>query len=155
MRARAIPIAAAALLAPLAGPACASAHEVLHVVVPGRAVAVRVFESAGEPLAGDDYQVFSPADPGAPYQTGRTDRAGWLAFVPAAPGRWRVRVVEPGGHGLDTVVDTGALGAAGGGGGGSRLGGALFVLRPALGVVLIALVFGALALLARRKRRSR
>ncbi len=153
MRARAIPIIAAALLAPVAGDSRASAHEVLHEVVPGRAVAVHVFESDGDPLAGDDYQVFSPSDPGAPYQTGRTDRAGWLAFVPDAPGAWRVRVLEPGGHGLDAVIDTAALGAAVSGGA-SRFGGVLFVLRPALGVALIALVFGALALLARRKRRS-
>ncbi|WP_242339521.1 MULTISPECIES: hypothetical protein [unclassified Anaeromyxobacter] len=134
-------------------PAGARAHEVLHDVERGRAVAVRVYESDGEALADAPFEVFSPSTPGAAYLAGRTDRAGWLAFVPDAPGRWRVKVVEAGGHGLDTTVEVAQAGAAAQGGARAG-GGAAFVLRPLLGAAVIAAVFGALVLLARRRSTS-
>jgi nickel transport protein len=147
--------------------AVARAHEVLHEVRPGGAVALRAYESDGEPLANVPYEVWSPADGKGPWQEGRTDRAGWLSFVPEVPGSWRVKVVEAGGHGLEVVVDTAALAppapaptpatgpatspappqasAAGPG--------AAFVLRPLLGVLLVGALFGGLVLLYRRKPR--
>ncbi len=146
------PAAALALL--LAAPALA--HEVLHEVQRGRALAVRAYESDGDALAQATYRVYSPADPGTPFLEGRTDRNGWLAFVPDAPGRWRVQVVGTDGHGLDLVVDGTAPAAAAGAPapapGGGEPSGAAFVLRPLVGLLAVAGLFAALFLFYRRKR---
>ena len=83
------------------------------LVEQGRAVAVKVYFADGEALAYCQYEVFSPADPKIPYQKGRTDRNGYLAFVPDAAGRWRVKVVDSTGHGFDTEVDVASSGAGG------------------------------------------
>jgi nickel transport protein len=138
---------AAALGLP-AGPA--RAHETLHEIVRSNAIAVRVFESDGGPLGDVAWEAWSPSDPRSPWQKGRTDRRGWLAFVPDAPGRWRVRVVEETGHGVDLVVEAGAVTAPE-----TREGspppGAAFVLRPLAGVAAIGAVFAVLFLLYRRR----
>ena len=142
--------ALAALLALAAAPALA--HEALHEVSRGRAVAVRAYLADGEPLAYTAYEVYSPADPRVPHQKGRTDRAGWLAFVPDAPGRWRVRVIDDGGHGLDAEVDAEAPAGPAAGGAPS---GAAFVLRPLLGLAAIGAVFAALHAARRRRGTAR
>lgn len=144
MRSAGALVLAAALLAP----AAARGHEVLHDVVRGRAVAVRARYADGEPLAYATYEVYAPADPATPWQKGRTDRAGWVAFVPDAAGRWRVKVVDDGGHGLDVAVDATA-GDASGAAPPASVG---FVLRPLVGVAAIAALFALLFLLHRRQR---
>jgi nickel transport protein len=139
-----------------AGPALA--HEVLHEVQRGRAVAVRAWFPDGESLAYVQAEVFSPADGKIPHWKGRTDRNGWLAFVPDVAGRWRVRIVDATGHGLDTVVEVAppaglaaAPVAASGSGSGPGASTLAFALRPAVGVTLIAAIFGFLYLRGRRK----
>ena len=139
-------------------PAVPVAHEVLHEVQHGRAVAVHAWFPDGESLAYVQAEVFSPADGKIPYWKGRTDRNGWLAFVPDVPGQWRVRIVDSTGHGLDTTVEVappGTLGSAPGGAAGAGPSGMAslgFVLRPVLGVALIAAIFGFLYLRGRRSR---
>lgn len=75
-------------------------------------VAVR-FRSAhgGKPLARAWVQVFAPADPREPRETGRTDAAGRYEFRPDAPGTWRVRAVDATGHGAVAKVEVTAAGA--------------------------------------------
>jgi nickel transport protein len=143
-------LAALAALLALSGPAPAAAHETLHEVVRGKAVAVRAFFADGEPLAYAAYEVYAPADPRIPWQKGRTDRDGWLAFVPAAPGAWRVKVIDDTGHGLDLTVDA----AAPAGPAAAGPAGAAFVLRPLLGLLAIGAVFAALVLAYRKKGRA-
>ncbi len=135
-----------ALLAP-----SALAHETLHQVVHGKAVALRAYESDGDPLAGAAFEVYSPAEPRLPWTTGQTDRDGWLAFVPSAPGRWRVRVIEAAGHGLDVEVEAtpAPLERA------VTPSGAAFFLRPLLGLGVIGLIFAALFLAWRKKGAAR
>jgi nickel transport protein len=142
-------VAAVALLSPLA----AAGHEVLHQIERGRAVAVKAYFADGEVLAYTEYEIYSPSDPRIPTQKGRTDRSGWLSFVPDAPGKWRVRVIDRTGHGLDLEVDAGPA-AAGPtvpdrGGPTSTT---AFVLRPLLGLAVIAAVFA--LLIARRRPRT-
>jgi nickel transport protein len=133
----------------LLGPGAAAAHEILHTVERGRAVAVKVFEDDGEPLAGARYEVYAPADPAVAYGKGVTDRSGYLAFVPDADGPWRVKVVEATGHGLDTTIEvTGSAPPVSRGPGTAG-----FVLRPLVGLAALALMFGALVVVARRRRR--
>ena len=140
-----------AVLAAVAVPALAGAHEVLHAVERGRAVAVRAWESDGDPIAGARYEVYSPSDPKVPYQNGRTDRNGWLAFVPDVAGTWRVKVVGPDGHGLDVEVDASAGPVAPAAPAGAAVSTAAFVLRPLVGLAAIGAVFGGLFRFYRRK----
>lgn len=149
--------AALAAVAALVVAAPAGAHEVLHVVERNRAVALKAYFSDGEVLAYVQYEVYAPTDPKIPHQKGRTDRSGWLAFVPDAPGKWRVRVFDDTGHGLDVQVDASPPGAATAES--TAASGALpvaaFVLRPLVGVAAIGLVFAALVVLYRRTRTTR
>jgi nickel transport protein len=130
-------------------PALAGAHEILHDVEGGRAVAVKVYESDGELVAGARYEVFAPSGGATAWASGRTDRNGWLSFVPDAPGAWRVKVVGDEGHGLDARVDVSAPAAAAPASG--AVPGAAFVLRPLVGVAAIAAIFGGLLVLYRRR----
>lgn len=155
MRGAATGFAAALVLAGGLAPLRAGAHEIMHEVQRGRAVALRAFFPDGEALAYASAEVYSPADPRIPHWKGRTDRNGWLAFVPDVAGKWRVRVVDTTGHGLDTEVEVALPAglAAAPGAAPSGMASAAFVLRPLVGVTLIAAIFGALYL--HRRRRSR
>jgi len=143
--------ARAALLAAALAASPARAHETLHDVERGRAIAVRAYFADGDCLAYAAYEVYSPADPRIPHQKGRTDRNGWLAFVPDAAGKWRVKVIEATGHGLDLEIDaaTSALAPAVPSGPRSPV---AFVLRPLVGLAAIGAVFAALYLGYRRKK---
>jgi nickel transport protein len=132
-------------------PGQASAHEILSSVERGRAVAVKAFFSDGEPLAYAEFQVFSPADAKIPYQKGRTDRSGYLAFVPNLPGNWHVRVSDASGHGLELDVAAAEGQQAQGGTAPTGPASWAFLLRPVLGVLLIAALFVGLLLFYRRK----
>jgi nickel transport protein len=139
------------LVALLFAAAPARAHEVLHAVERGKAVAVKAYFADGEALAYTEYQVFSPADRKIPYQKGRTDRAGYLAFVPDPPGKWRVVVTDSTGHGLDIEVD------AGGAEPGKTVPNAAvsswaFAVRPVVGVLVIGALFALLVFMYRRKK---
>jgi len=148
-----------AAIALLALPAATRAHEVLHEVQRGRAVAVHAWFPDGENLAYVQAEVISPADGKIPYWKGRTDRNGWLAFVPDVPGSWRIRIIDSTGHGLDTTVEVPASGTSGSAPGGaagaepSRVASLAFALRPVLGVALIAAIFGLLFLRGRRSKK--
>jgi nickel transport protein len=132
----------------VAGPA--RAHEVLHTVERGKAIAVKAYFADGEALAYAEYQVFSPADRKIPYQKGRTDRAGYLAFVPDPPGKWRVVITDATGHGLDIEVDAGkALSAVTPK---AAVSSWAFAARPVLGVLVIVTLFGLLVFIYRRKK---
>jgi nickel transport protein len=138
------------LLALAARPA--RAHETLHEVARGKAIAVKAYFVDGEVLAYTAYEVYSPADPRIPYQKGRTDRSGWLAFVPDAPGKWRVKVIDDTGHGLDVQLDAEAPGAAPApAAAGGAVSSAAFVLRPLLGLAAIGAVFAVLYVTHRRR----
>ncbi len=149
---RATPAAAVAALALLAA-APAAAHEVRHEVQRGRAIAVRATYADGEPLAYCEAEVYAPADGKIPWQKGRTDRKGWVAFVPDGPGTWRVRVVDTTGHGVvaEVVVDATdpAAAPAAEARGAPRV--LALALRPLLAVAVIGAVFAALSWRARRR----
>jgi nickel transport protein len=135
----------------LALPAAAAAHEVRHEVERGRAIAVRATSGHG-PLADATFELFSPADPAVPYLAGRTDRAGWVAFVPDRPGAWRVRIVDDGGHGTELTVEADA--PAGAPRAAEPPATAAAVLRPLAGVGAIGAFFAAVILLRRRRARA-
>lgn len=132
-------------------PRVARAHEVLHEVEWNRAVALRAYFADGEPLAYAQYEVYSPGDPKIPHQKGRTDREGWLAFVPAAPGTWRVKVVDGTGHGLAVAVEAAPGSPAARSSPSAVAPGAIaFVLRPLVALAAVGAVFGLLLAVYRR-----
>jgi nickel transport protein len=141
----------AALALGLAFAATAAAHETIHEIQRGKAIAVKASFADGEVLAYTAFEVYSPADAKLPWLKGRTDRAGWLAFLPDVPGKWRVKVFDATGHGLDLEVEaTPATGELAGPPVAGRL---AFILRPLLGLAVIALVFASLVLAWRKKER--
>lgn len=146
-RLTALAAAAAVLVA-----APAAAHETLHEVARGKAIAVRAYHADGEALAHAACEVYSPADPGVPHQQGRTDRNGWVAFVPDVPGTWRVKIIDEDGHGLDVGIDAGGPAGAPAAPAAGGMSSAAFVLRPLAGLAVIGAVFAALILAYRRKR---
>jgi nickel transport protein len=135
-------------LAALLAPAAAAAHEVTHEVVYGGAVAVRARYAGQEPMAYAEYQIFAPNDPKLPWQKGRTDRDGWLAFVPSQQGTWRVQVADRSGHGMILSVSARPPAVAP-----EKAEGAIsWIVRLAGAVLAIGLVFAGLAAVQRRRR---
>lgn len=139
---------AALLLVALAVPTQALGHEVLHTTESGKAWSVKAYFADGEVLAYTPYEIYSPADTKIPYQKGRTDRSGYVAFVPDTPGAWRVKIIDESGHGLDTLVEVSQAGAPLASAPASTAG---FALRPLVGLVAIAAVFASLMLAYRRR----
>lgn len=130
-------------------PAAAAAHEVTHDVVYGRAVAVRARYAGAEPMSYAEYQVFSPSDANVPWAKGRTDREGWLAFVPFEAGTWRVQVADGTGHGVILSVSARPLAVPP-----ERAEGTLsWLVRLAGAVLVVGIVFVALAAVQRQRRR--
>jgi nickel transport protein len=137
-----------AALALLALPAAGRAHEILHEVERGRAIAIRVYEADGELVANAPFQIFSPDGGATAWASGRTDRNGWLSFVPDAPGTWHVKVVGDDGHGVDARVEVTASAATPRG---TPVSGTAFILRPLIGVAAIAALFAGLFAVYRKK----
>jgi nickel transport protein len=145
-----------ALLLTLGLAPTASAHEMLSSVERGRAVAVKIYESDGDLVTDGVYEVFSPGAPEVAFQKGRTDRGGYLSFVPDRPGAWRVKVLGPEGHGLELTlpVDDSAGTTAGAGTASGCPTPTAFALRPLVGVLVIAAIFASLFAVYRRGRRT-
>ncbi len=102
-----------AAAAGVALPGAARGHGVVaEVQRSDGAVAVRVRYHDGPPLADATYEVRSPRGGDAPFAAGRTDRHGWVAFAPDAPGTWTVRIADATGHGKTVEVEVGPVATA-------------------------------------------
>ena len=85
------------------------AHDlVVRTEVTDSAVIVRAAYDGGDPASNADVSIYRPDEPDALFQQGRSDRNGAFAFVPDAPGDWRVEVDDGFGHRLEHTVATGA-----------------------------------------------
>ena len=60
-------------------------------------VTVKAFFSRTSPLVNASVMIYAP-DETQPYQTGRTDRAGYFAFMPDAVGNWTFTIDDERGH---------------------------------------------------------
>jgi nickel transport protein len=92
------------LLAVFSAPA-AQAHSI-HYDVQQKAIAVHIYYSEKDPAAYSRYELYGPGDK-EPHQTGRTDKNGFLGFVPDRPGTWKLQVwgeSSHGFHGLTTDI---------------------------------------------------
>ncbi len=101
---RAAGLAGAACAALLLLPVLARGHALLHELVEGEAVVLRLsFPGTDQPWF-EPYEVFAPGSE-TPFQSGRVNALGEVSFRPDRPGTWRVRVFTEDGHG--TVVEVG------------------------------------------------
>lgn len=84
----------------------AEAHNV-HYHVENKGISVRVFYAEDDPASYSAYEIFGPGDT-IPHQKGRTDKNGFLSFLPDRQGRWIIKVSgesEHGMHGAQIEVD--------------------------------------------------
>ena len=65
-----------------------------------KGIAVRAFYSAKDPASYSQYEIYGPVDKeDLPHQTGRTDKNGFLSFVPDRAGTWKIKLWGESGHG--------------------------------------------------------
>ena len=65
-----------------------------------KGIAVRAFYTDKDPASYSQFEIYGPGDrEDLPHQTGRTDKNGFLAFVPDRPGTWKVKVWGESPHG--------------------------------------------------------
>jgi nickel transport protein len=84
----------------------AAAHSVEYQVE-DRGISARFFFLPNDPANYSPYEVFAPGDE-VPYQKGRTDKNGVVAFLPDRPGKWRIKVMaesEHGGHAASVEIN--------------------------------------------------
>jgi nickel transport protein len=84
----------------------AEAHSV-HYQVENRGISARIFYVEDDPASYSSYEIFGPGDR-LPHQKGRTDKNGFVSFLPDRKGHWVIKVYgesEHGMHGAQVVVD--------------------------------------------------
>lgn len=82
------------------------AHSV-HYQVENKGISVRVFYAEDDPASYSSYEIFGP-EGNIPHQKGRTDKNGFVSFLPDRKGKWIIKVYgesEHGMHGAQVVVD--------------------------------------------------
>jgi nickel transport protein len=76
----------------------AEAHTV-HYRVENKGISIRVFYAEDDPASYSQYEIFGPGDT-IPYQKGRTDRNGFVSFLPDRKGKWIIKVHGESEHGM-------------------------------------------------------
>lgn len=122
------------------------AHDLQHTVTGGQAVVIRLFFVDNTPFAFEGYEIYQDGGK-LPYQVGRTDSRGRIAFLPDKAATWRVRVFSEDGHGLDFKLDTNAASVLTS----SEKPAFERYGRVAAGVAVILGLFGLLSLYVKRK----
>jgi len=87
----------------------AVAHDLHHTVAEGEALVVKLFFADNSAFSYESYEIYRP-ETKIPFQVGRTDENGMIAFVPDSAGSWRIKVFSEDGHGMDISVETGETG---------------------------------------------
>ncbi len=82
------------------------AHDLHHATGQANATVVSLTYPDGSPFAYEEFEIF-PTNGEIPFQVGRTDAHGRLAFLPPDPGRYEVRAMSHDGHGLVISVEIG------------------------------------------------
>lgn len=135
------------LLLSLLLPRWSLAHEIQHEVSKADAVVVTLAYADGAPFALERYEIYRVGAEG-PFQTGETDGAGRLMFLPDGEAEWLVKAFSRDGHGVEIRLTTDEASLV------------ETVDRPwvdryprfALGLGLIFGLFGIVTLFFRRKR---
>ncbi|KJU83217.1 conserved hypothetical protein, membrane [Candidatus Magnetobacterium bavaricum] len=75
------------------------AHAVSYDVAQKKLISVQVLYTASDPVNYAEYELHGPGDT-LPHQVGRTDKNGFVTFLPDRTGIWRIRVKGESSHGL-------------------------------------------------------
>ena len=127
----------------------------------GAVALVQFAYSGGEQPTYAKVEVYSPADSKVEFQNGRTDAQGRFAFMPDAPGQWRIIMADNMGHRVEHAVDVSAdptaqqadVKNAGDAAATPGVGGFSIPLRILLGLSLLANMALIAAALRRRQKR--
>jgi nickel transport protein len=76
----------------------AQAHTV-NYQVENRGISIRVFYEPEDPASYSSYEIFGPGDK-ITYQKGRTDKNGFVSFLPDRKGIWIIKVYGESEHGI-------------------------------------------------------
>jgi nickel transport protein len=79
----------------------AHAHSI-NYLVEQKGLAVRAYYADNDPAAYSQYELFGPGDK-EPHQIGRTDKNGYIGFIPDRPGTWKLQVWGESSHGFHGV----------------------------------------------------
>lgn len=82
-----------------AGFNCPAFSHSVHYQVENRGISVRVFYAADDPASYSSYEIFGPGDK-IPHQKGRTDKNGFVSFLPDRQGTWTIKVYGESEHGM-------------------------------------------------------
>ncbi len=80
----------------------AEAHSI-NYFVEQKGMAIRAYYSENDPAAYSQYELYGPGDK-EPHQIGRTDKNGYVAFVPDRPGIWKLQIWGESSHGYHGVT---------------------------------------------------
>ena len=127
----------------------------------GAVALVQFAYAGGEQPTYAKVEVYSPADSKVEFQNGRTDAQGRFAFMPDAPGQWRIIMADNMGHRVEHAVDVSAdptaqqadVKNAGDAAASPGVGGFSIPLRILLGLSLLANMALIAAALRRRQKR--
>jgi len=84
-----------------------AAHDLQYTVSSAQAVVVKLFYVDNTPFTFEGYEIFHAGEK-LPYQVGRTDSQGRIAFLPDRAGDWRIKAISEDGHGLDFTLKSDA-----------------------------------------------
>lgn len=88
----------------------AAAHDLHYEVTEAEGILVRLYYPDGTAFAYEAYEIY-PQGEAVPFQVGRTDAQGRIAFVAPGPGRYRLRATSEDGHGVAFELEAGAGGS--------------------------------------------
>lgn len=83
------------------------AHDLQYTVGGAQAVVIRMFYVDDAPFAFEGYEIYREGEK-LPYQVGRTDAQGRIAFLPDRAGAWRIKAMSEDGHGQNFKLSTDA-----------------------------------------------
>lgn len=125
----------------------ALAHDLQYSVGGSQAVVIRMFYVDNTPFTFEGYEIIREGEK-LPYQVGRTDSQGRIAFLPYRAANWRIKATSEDGHGLDFKISTDAAAVLSG----TEKPFYERYARIAVGVAAILGLFGFLSLYIKRKK---
>lgn len=78
------------------------AHSI-HYDVQQKGISTRIFYSEKDPASYSEYEIYGPGEK-MPHQTGRTDKNGFVSFVPDRTGAWKIKILGESSHGFHGVT---------------------------------------------------
>ncbi len=75
----------------------------IHYHAQPKGISVKIFYAEDNPASYAQYELFGPGDK-EPHQIGRTDRNGFLSFLPDRAGIWKIKAWGDSSHGYHGVT---------------------------------------------------